>query len=85
MTREKNVSRSNQQTAAESNLRDVVIAEVASEDVQETTDVKVSAMNISATLLHLDNGDPFPPRATLELTQAEVDRFSKLNLISIKS
>jgi hypothetical protein len=42
---------------------------------------KIRATNTSATLLHLDDGTPFPPRATAELTQAEALRFSRHRLI----
>lgn len=62
----------------------MVITEAA-EDAKPTAPPNVVAMNVSATLLHLDNGEPFAPRATAQLTPAEVERFSKFNLISIKS
>ena len=45
---------------------------------------KIKAMNVSATLLQLDDGNPFAPRAIAELTQAEFDRFDRLKLIAPK-
>jgi len=52
---------------------------------QPTAPVKIKAMNVSATLLHLEDGTPFPSRATAELTQADFERFNKFNLIAVKS
>jgi hypothetical protein len=55
------------------------------EEAKPTAPLKITAMNVSATLLHLEDGTPFPPRATAELSQADFKRFTRFNLISIKS
>src|ERR1044071_5671396 len=45
---------------------------------------KIKVMNVSATLLHLEDGSPFPPRAIAELTQEEFDRFNRFGLVALK-
>jgi hypothetical protein len=44
-------------------------------EVSEDKSEIVRAMNVSATLLRHDDGRPFPPTQTHEITQAELERF----------
>ncbi|MBI3654068.1 MAG: hypothetical protein HY231_23810 [Acidobacteria bacterium] len=58
----------------------------ATEDARPTAPLsqKILAMNTSPTLLHLDDGSPFPSRTTAELTPAEFARFSNFKLVAPK-
>jgi hypothetical protein len=56
----------------------------AVEEAAPSEPQKIKAMNVSSTLLHLEDGSPFPPRAIAELTQAEFERFDNFKLIAPK-
>jgi hypothetical protein len=65
-------------------VQEVSSTEDSSATASPVTPGKVLAMNVSATLLHLEDGSPFPPRSTAELTEDEAERFGRFNLIARK-